>query len=378
MFVKPLHVVFLLLVVVVLLFLVFFIRSVFLPMPTLFKQLTSPFDDHQDVFYIENRDNHLQKELKYVQTIYGNNFSVDINYPKTYRIFEYTHSDFDFNQPLHKSKTEYPQKMLLTMIHTSSTRITDMENTRNTWCQSRYQKEFGFKCVFLIVRKSVEQNGKKDFLERMNATTKDIYFINMPLLEEKNETRHQQDIASFVTIFDTFKDYKFYAKVNDNVMINVEMLMDVLISLPEEETVVGEFNNNKPNGDITSKCYDLLAQRYARYFIYPSGYLAIYSRSLSKFFAEWKNYYCMPPTSSADPALGFLMYKYAKNHNKKIHLISPELWKNEGNETTCNAIVFNKYTKNITQVDKFTQCVKDGHFVNKNASRFYTCNSSTN
>ncbi|ELP83644.1 hypothetical protein EIN_200820 [Entamoeba invadens IP1] len=312
------------------------------------------------------------KNLNKTNTNYSlKSFTVDYSYPKYVQLYTYARPNYTYKQPIHIHNTKYPQNTLLAMIHTLPSHLVHIKNTRQTWCQRNYQDIFGFKCLFILVNKTVEdydnthpkENIFKTLLT-MNSTYNDIYLIDMPGLQESWTTLQQKNIAAYTQIYPLYTSYKFYARVDDCVMVNVEMLMDVLNEIPSNNTVVGDFWNHAPWKEPGKKYYDKLASRYSLYYTFPSGYFSIFSNDITHFFADWDKYYNIAPSSLEDPGFGFLIWKYTKENNMKVNLIKPKLWGGQIKAKYGNYIVFHGMIGEMNQIDFYDRSIKDGHFVN--------------
>ncbi|ELP95299.1 hypothetical protein EIN_141410 [Entamoeba invadens IP1] len=300
----------------------------------------------------------------YISTNYGPYFTLDESYPLQVDVKTYATLKLKYEQPIHINNTQYPKKLLLAMIHTMPNKAQNIINIRNTWCQEKHELEFGFKCIFILVRGSVTQANKTKLFKEMNMTKHDIYFVDMPFLNETWNTLYQKDIASYIFMYPIFKGYKFYGRFDNHVVVNVDMLCDLLIELPTEGTVFGHFYFNNPKRNKKSKYYDMFAQPFKKYYPFVAGYIALYSNDMAEYFSTWDKYFQIPPSSLEDTPFGFLSYKYAMEKHMKLTFVFPkQIGTGTSGKYGKNYIIFHR-GRETDLVQYYNKCVEDGHFVN--------------
>ncbi|ELP88036.1 hypothetical protein EIN_140640 [Entamoeba invadens IP1] len=305
-----------------------------------------------------------KKIEKYISKKFGPYFTLDESYPLKVNVNTYATLKLEYKQPIHKNKTHYPQKLFLAMIHTMPNKIQNIINIRNTWCQEKHELEFGFKCIFILVKGSVEKSNKTTTFKEMNSTKQDIYFVEMPFLNEEWNTLYHKDIASYIQLYPIFNDYKFYGRFDNHVIVNVDMLSDILIELPTNGTVFGQFYSHEPHGDKKSKYYDMFAQPFKKYYSFVAGYIALYSNDMAEYFSTWDKYFQIPPSSLEDTPFGFLIYRYAMEKHIKLTFVQPkQIGTGHSGQYDKNYIIFHRARENDL-VQYYNRCVKDGHFVN--------------
>ncbi|ELP94698.1 hypothetical protein EIN_108600 [Entamoeba invadens IP1] len=305
------------------------------------------------------------KEMeKHVLEEYGPQFSLDESYPLEVKTTTYGKVNKRYKQPVHKHNTSYPQHLMLAMIHATPNQVQNIIDMRKTWCQKKYASVFGFKCIFILVRQTVQKSHKVDYFKTMNQTTKDIYFIDMPFLEEKWTTLQQKDISSFIYLYPIFDNYKYYVRFDNHVVVNIEMLCDVLNELPSEATVVGRLMEHRPIADTKQRYFDKMAQVLKKYYMFVPGHVAAFTNDLAKFFGKWSLYYQLTPTSLEDTTFGFLIYRFAMEKHMMINFVQPEKWGNGHSGQYGNFIIFHRAHNQINITEYFNRCVQDGHFVN--------------
>ena len=221
---------------------------------------------------------------------------------------------------------KYPNNIWLAVIHTIPSRINRSINTRNTWCQKKYQERYGFKCIFVYVKSTVERDGANDQLMSLNETYHDIYYIEMPGLKEGWFTMQQKNIDGFIFALDAFPNYQYYCRVDDEIVVSVDEVSEFLLSLKETNVVLGRLYSHAPGLTVGAKYYDPLASCLRRYYTFPSGCFSIFSKNITKFLASWDNYYRIAPSSLEDPGMGNFIYKYAQTEKVKVHLYQTIDW----------------------------------------------------
>ena len=189
----------------------------------------------------------------YVQHFYGSKFAVEENFPMRVKLRQYARLFPHAPQPLHNESFVYPEKTWIALIHTVPKNIDHITTTRNTWCKPEHQRRFGFKCVFVLVESTVIRNDMVDVFRKLNDTYHDIYFIQMPDTFEHWFTLQLKNINTYIMALDIFPGYKFYTRVDDQVMVTPDLLTDFLLSIPDHASSVGVYLHHKPYRRFTNK-----------------------------------------------------------------------------------------------------------------------------
>ncbi|ELP87205.1 hypothetical protein EIN_093620 [Entamoeba invadens IP1] len=303
-------------------------------------------------------------QRQYVNSFYGDKFSVDEDYPDEVDVYSYADLNESLGIPQHYKNTFYPDKLFLAIIHTIPSKLHHVEKTRQTWCNPQYQNEFGMKCIFVLVRETVEKKNMTGIVSSLNNTYHDLYYIEMPNLKEHWFTLQQKNVNAYILAKTLFPDYLFYSRVDDEIIVTVDTLADLLVSLPKKNTVVGEFVRHRPNKNVKNKYYDPLAINIKKYFFFPAGYLSIWSSDIIDFIASWENYYTIAPSSLEDPGFGHFLYKYYTTTNNKLYFVTPEKWGGNTGTHYGDYMVFHDQRGRLNQTKILERRIADGHFVN--------------
>ncbi|EDR23430.1 beta-1,3-N-acetylglucosaminyltransferase, putative [Entamoeba dispar SAW760] len=312
-------------------------------------------NNNKDVFI-----DHLQR--RYVKSFYGEKFNVEESYPLRVNIEEYANLNQNVALGFEKEKTKsYPERLWLAIIHTMPNKISHIQNTRNTWCREEYQQRYGFKCIYVLVESSVRQTKHLNDLLKLNETYHDIYFIDMPDLNEHWFTLQQKNINAYIMALNIFPDYSFYSRVDDQILVTVDILSSFLMNHLTNSTVVGEMVKHRPNRNPRNKYYDPLAINIPKYFPFPAGYLSIFSQDIIKFIGKWENYYTFAPSSLEDPGFGHWIYKFANTTNQRVDLLTPENWGGNTKNTYGDYIIFHDQRGRLNQTEFLKRRIEDGY-----------------
>ena len=194
----------------------------------------------------------------------------------------------------------------------------------------------------------------------MNETFHDIYFIDLPDLKEQWFTLQQKNINAYILAMDIFPNYQFYARVDDEIVVTVDVLSTLLSHYINQTVVIGDIVTHRPNRNPQNKYYDPLAKHFKYYFPFPAGYLSIFSRDIIQYIAQWKHYYTFAPSSLEDPGFGQWIYKYAKNTDIIVKFITPLSW--GGNvKHFYDCIVYHSQRGKLNQYTVFKQQCERGY-----------------
>ncbi|EKE39817.1 hypothetical protein ENUP19_0211G0035 [Entamoeba nuttalli] len=302
-----------------------------------------------------------QKQREYVTKFYGPKFKVEEDYPYEIDFNTYAHVEVQSKNPPRDEDRIYPKKLWLAIIHSIPSKISHVENTRNTWCREEYQQRYGFKCIFVFVESSAKQLEQYNELVEMNETYHDIYFIDMPDLNEHWFTLQQKNINAYIMALKLFPNYYFYTRVDDEIIVTVDLLSDFLFAHTHNPTVVGQLTYHAPYTNPRHKYYDPLSRNLPRYYIYPGGYLSIFSQDIIKFIGKWENYYTFAPSSLEDPGFGHWIYKFANTTNQRVDLLTPENWGGHVGTTYGDYIVFHDQEGHLNQLETLNRRIEDGY-----------------
>ena len=303
-----------------------------------------------------------QDQLDFVKGFYGNKFSVEESYPDQVSWRSYANVQLKVEGPERDKERIYPNDLWLAIIHTLPKNLKNIENTRNTWCNTTLQKRYSFKCIFVLVESTVREQNKYDELIHLNETYHDIYFITMPDLPEHWFTLQQKNIAAYILARELFPNYHFYSRVDDQIVVTVDLLSDFLSEHLTQPTVIGQLHQHRPYKNPQHKYYDPLAKNLRRYFLFPSGYLSLFSANIIDYIAQWKNYYSFAPSALEDPGFGHWIYKYAIETHQLIDIIKPLNW---GGHMKSNSygdfIVYHSQEGDLNQTELFQRRLNDGY-----------------
>ncbi|ELP94265.1 beta-1,3-N-acetylglucosaminyltransferase, putative [Entamoeba invadens IP1] len=224
-------------------------------------------------------------------------------------------------------KTMYPPKLSLLMVRVSIDRLSYIEGIRRTWCDVELQRVYHMKCLFYFVEETVEEERKRESLLRMNETYGDISFIHLPGFKEGWDTIYHKNIKMFEDGVTRYPDYKFYAVIDDEDYINIEVLANYLTPLIPQNVVFGKVLRHPPHKDPSDRYFDKLAF-HSLYYPFVSGVIELYSSDIAHFIGNEYNYHHQPPSSLDDTALGFLIYKYYRLTGQKVHIHHPDCFDN--------------------------------------------------
>ncbi|ELP90478.1 hypothetical protein EIN_018270 [Entamoeba invadens IP1] len=216
----------------------------------------------------------------------------------------------------------YQQKVALFLIRTTADRLQHAVDIRKTWCDSEVQRVFHVRCLFYYVDSSVDKSLQKDTIMMMNDTHNDIRFISLPNKTENWSTIYHNNVMILSDALTTFPGYQYYAIVDDEDYINVEVLVDYLSSLVPENVVLGKVYEHQPYKNVTDKYYDEMAT-HKMYYPFTCNSILLYSSDLAHFMGSVYHYIHQPPSSLADTAFGFLVYKYYAITGNPVHFHFP-------------------------------------------------------
>ena len=288
-------------------------------------------------------------QRRFIKEHYGDKFSVDDSYPLAYNVATFGTIKLFNGQP--RKMGSFPPKTLLALIHTVPKNVQHIIDAQNTWCRPGLQKKFGYTCAFILVQGTVdrpENAAYKEQLLAMNSTAGDIYFIEMPDLKEGWFTLQMKNIASYIFAMQAFPGYKWYARVDDEILVVPELLIPALVDLNDTATTVGELYMHPPFSQPKRKYYDPLCTQIGNYFPYPAGFFSLFSRDMTEFFADWGKYYKIAPSALEDPGFGHLIYRFGQEQHKWINFV---MFKNFGGNFWSSRDVYMTYHRQDHQLD---------------------------